>query len=110
MELWAGASAAEPVVVDITSWKTSPHFYEGCAPGGECIVLTPFQSIAVRGPGLVASALTVTLPVGGDVGGDPFARLEGRWRRTGGAWQVCHYMIQPLVELYGGCMVVLKLS
>jgi hypothetical protein len=23
---------------------------------------------------------------------------------------VCHYMIQPLVELYGGCMVVLKFS
>jgi hypothetical protein len=22
----------------------------------------------------------------------------------------CHYMIQPLVELYGGCMVVLKAS
>jgi hypothetical protein len=21
---------------------------------------------------------------------------------------MCHYMIQPLVELYGGCMVVLK--
>jgi hypothetical protein len=27
------------------------------------------------------------------------------------AWlKVCHYMIQPLVELYGGCMVVLKVS
>ena len=25
-------------------------------------------------------------------------------------YQVCHYMIQPLVELYGGCMVVLKVS
>jgi hypothetical protein len=24
--------------------------------------------------------------------------------------QVCHYMTQPLVELYGGCMVVLKVS
>jgi hypothetical protein len=24
--------------------------------------------------------------------------------------QVCHYMIQPLVELYGGCMAVLKVS
>ena len=24
--------------------------------------------------------------------------------------QVCHYMIQPLVELYGGCMEVLKVS
>ena len=24
--------------------------------------------------------------------------------------QVCHYMIQPLVELYGGCMVLLKVS
>jgi hypothetical protein len=24
--------------------------------------------------------------------------------------QVCHYIIQPLVELYGGCMVVLKVS
>jgi hypothetical protein len=24
--------------------------------------------------------------------------------------QACHYMIQPLVELYGGCMVVLKVS
>ena len=23
---------------------------------------------------------------------------------------VCHYMIRPLVELYGGCMVVLKVS
>ena len=23
---------------------------------------------------------------------------------------VCHYMNQPLVELYGGCMVVLKIS
>jgi hypothetical protein len=23
---------------------------------------------------------------------------------------VCHYMIQHLVELYGGCMVVLKVS
>ena len=22
----------------------------------------------------------------------------------------CHYMTQPLVELYGGCMVVLKVS
>jgi hypothetical protein len=22
--------------------------------------------------------------------------------------EVCHYMTQPLVELYGGCMVVLK--
>ena len=26
------------------------------------------------------------------------------------AEHVCHYMIQPLVELYGGCMVVLKVS
>jgi hypothetical protein len=24
--------------------------------------------------------------------------------------KVCHYMTQPLVELYGGCMVVLKVS
>ena len=24
--------------------------------------------------------------------------------------EVCHYMTQPLVELYGGCMVVLKVS
>ena len=24
--------------------------------------------------------------------------------------QVCHYTIQPLVELYGDCMVVLKVS
>jgi hypothetical protein len=23
---------------------------------------------------------------------------------------VCHYMIQPLVERYGGCMMVLKVS
>jgi hypothetical protein len=27
-----------------------------------------------------------------------------------GKRQVCHYMIQPLVELYRGCMVVLKVS
>jgi hypothetical protein len=27
-----------------------------------------------------------------------------------GFGKVCHYMIQPLVELYGGCMVVLKVS
>jgi hypothetical protein len=27
-----------------------------------------------------------------------------------GERQVCHYMTQPLVELYGGCMVVLKAS
>jgi hypothetical protein len=25
-------------------------------------------------------------------------------------YEVCHYIIQPLVELYGGCMVVLKVS
>jgi hypothetical protein len=36
-------------------------------------------------------------------------------RRAGGArggagQQVRHYMNQPLVELYGGCMVVLKVS
>jgi hypothetical protein len=24
--------------------------------------------------------------------------------------EVCHYMTQPFVELYGGCMVVLKVS
>ena len=24
--------------------------------------------------------------------------------------KVCHYMTQPLVELYGGCMLVLKVS
>jgi hypothetical protein len=24
--------------------------------------------------------------------------------------RLCHYMIQPLVELYGGCMVALKVS
>jgi hypothetical protein len=24
--------------------------------------------------------------------------------------EVCHYMVQPLVELYEGCMVVLKVS
>jgi hypothetical protein len=24
--------------------------------------------------------------------------------------EVCHYITQPLVELYGGCMVVLKVS
>jgi hypothetical protein len=24
--------------------------------------------------------------------------------------EVCHYINQPLVELYGGCMVVLKVS
>jgi hypothetical protein len=26
------------------------------------------------------------------------------------AEQVCHYITQPLVELYGGCMVVLNVS
>jgi hypothetical protein len=26
------------------------------------------------------------------------------------AWLECHYMIQPLVELCGGCMAVLKVS
>ena len=26
------------------------------------------------------------------------------------AAEVCHYMTQPLVELYEGCMVVLKVS
>jgi hypothetical protein len=26
------------------------------------------------------------------------------------ATEVCHYITQPLVELYGGCMVVLKFS
>jgi hypothetical protein len=25
-------------------------------------------------------------------------------------WQVCHYMTQPLIELYGDCMLVLKVS
>ena len=37
------------------------------------------------------------------------------WVEEGENWkdetldgQVCHYMAQPLVELYGGCMVVLK--
>ena len=33
------------------------------------------------------------------------ATLGARGRR---AVAVCHYMIQTLVELYGGCMVVLK--
>jgi hypothetical protein len=27
-----------------------------------------------------------------------------------GYFEVCHYMPQPLVELYGDCMVVLKVS
>jgi hypothetical protein len=27
-----------------------------------------------------------------------------------GLQSVCHYMTQPLVELYEGCMVVLKVS
>ena len=33
-------------------------------------------------------------------------------RRPGAAadYQVCHYMTRPLVELYGGCMVALKVS
>jgi hypothetical protein len=37
------------------------------------------------------------------------------WVEEGENWKdetldgkVCHYMTQPLVELYGGCMVVLK--
>jgi hypothetical protein len=25
-------------------------------------------------------------------------------------WPMCHYMTQPLVELYGGCVVLLKVS
>jgi UDP-glucose 4-epimerase len=28
----------------------------------------------------------------------------------GSTVKVCHYVFQPLVELYGGCMVVLKVS
>jgi hypothetical protein len=32
------------------------------------------------------------------------AALEAR------AFEISHYMTQPLVELYGGCMVVLKVS
>jgi hypothetical protein len=30
--------------------------------------------------------------------------------RSFSASEVCHYIIQPLVELYGDCMVVLKVS
>jgi hypothetical protein len=40
---------------------------------------------------------------------DPYVALtlEGETQRTG---KVDNYLIQPLVELYGGCMVVLKVS
>ena len=36
---------------------------------------------------------------------------QGGWS-AGNFWEleVRHYMIQPLVELYGGCMVVLKVA
>jgi hypothetical protein len=36
------------------------------------------------------------------------AKHKVRFYRT--AIKVRHYMTQPLVELYGGCMVVLKVS
>jgi hypothetical protein len=39
--------------------------------------------------------------------GLPVVLLE---RHAPGRGRVCHYMTQPLVELYGGCMVVLKVS
>jgi hypothetical protein len=38
--------------------------------------------------------------------GDGCAVIGGDCEYT----EVCHYIIQPLVELYGGCMVVLKVS
>jgi erythromycin esterase-like protein len=38
-------------------------------------------------------------------GGVSFTRNE-----TWNLGQVCHYMVQPLVEMYEGCMVVLKVS
>ena len=40
----------------------------------------------------------------GTVPAEELARLA-----CSGEGQVCHYMMQPLVELYGGCMVVLKM-
>jgi hypothetical protein len=38
------------------------------------------------------------------------AELFGAARASGGAAHGRHYMTQPLVELYGSCMVVLKVS
>jgi hypothetical protein len=37
-------------------------------------------------------------------------RQKHRTRQRNWLCQLCHYMIQPLVEPYGGCMVVLKVS
>jgi hypothetical protein len=42
--------------------------------------------------------------------GANFSFARGPNAHFGPTAEVCHYMIQPLVELYGGCMVVLKVS
>ena len=48
----------------------------------------------------VEKAATVSLPAAASL-----SSKSSSW-----LMQVCHYMIQPLVELYGGCMMVLKVS
>ena len=44
----------------------------------------------------------------------PVARLDTDGRTSGFCDSLCaqrtHYMVQPLAELYGGCMAVLKVS
>ena len=37
-------------------------------------------------------------------------KIPGIGANLGGLLGVCHYMMQPLVELCGGCMMVLKVS
>ena len=55
--------------------------------------------------GLARAIIRVTV----DASGTPAERAL-RASINADAGKVCHYMTQPLVELYGDCMVVLKMS
>ena len=54
----------------------------------------------------VSDELDLSDPMAGDVeDADRALQRRALWLEVPG-----HYMTQPLVELYGGCMVVLKVS
>jgi hypothetical protein len=51
----------------------------------------------------------VTVSLSAAAGGGGVA-ARGELGLHGEFAEVCHYITQPFVELYGGCMVVLKVS
>ena len=108
----AAAATTTPLPAARTTAVATEPPWTPCAKEGEaCACAGAVRYGGVGGAGATEAWRTktatemkqryrVSLVCGNGPFGDP----------TPGYPKVCHYMIQPLVELYGGCMVVLKVS